>query len=747
MTEALGVSRQVFWMDADPSPVRYMPGRRMWVLCPAIAYQIFVSRSPSGESTIFEQVVMNLARAGIVGPEDVSKRSGLPIGLAGVIVRKLEQDGLLDADGRCTARGALQSESTSQEGDPTEPCLVFHDPFHGALWHRVVMRGSVRALPLGGTTSDGRELNRVELPGDAGRQFTANARLLRAPAGVPAFVRHVHVQHAARRASDALRSFEQRQRQGSARPAHLLSGFISRIHVPEGSAGSPCLLLTYVFVPEKQFTQRGWLACDPFGLGVSDRMAACVERAAEGDATLRKELDALVQNAYAVTKDAVVAEVAERAAVARKRVSAEIGADFETLGELGQRILDAEIEAGFALSRGAVARDNVASKVHAALEEALCVLQGEYGVAVAVQELSYEDADENARLLLDIARRIGFSIGAHEGEVEALVTQGIGPLRAVACHDGRGLGRQAAAALFAASRDRGHPLHHLAARWPAALEFLAVLAGTRNRQSHGGAAQAPIAAGDAISGMYRIVRGLFPNLRGSSEVPVDRLSSDQWEGRLQYRLHMAAVRRVRERYGARLREHQALHERLVLMQFRAELLERISGTSSPWMDVAGSTTELLREGVAALEVAVGECLSVGTRPRIARRTAGDDAESCTSAALAIIAGGLGFDLCTAGLPDGLSGVKPWKVERAIRETRGELGALVLACIRSAREDQRHPFRSLAANRPATLIEIGEVLALRQHGDRRLASGVDAAKIVEAIHQIIEGILGSLYLSY
>lgn len=747
MTEAPSVSRLVYWLDADPSPERYMPGRRMWVLCPAIAYQIFVSRSPSGESTIFEQVVMNLARAGIVGPADVSKRSGLPIGLAGVIVRKLEQDGLLDADGRCTARGALQYESSSLEGDPTEPCLVFHDPFHGALWHRVVMRGSARALPLGGMTSDGRGLHRVELPGDAGRQFSVNARLLRAPAGVPAFVRHVHVQHAARRGSDALRSFEQRQRQGSAKPAHLLSGNISRIHVPEGSFGSPCLLLTYAFVPERQFTQRGWLACDPFGLGVSDRMAACVERSAESDAALVKELDALVQNAYAVTKDAVVVEVAERAVVARKRVSAEIGADFEALGELGQRILDAEIEAGFALSRDAVARDNVASKVHAALEEALCVLQGEYGVAVAIQELAYEDADENARLLLEIAKRLGFSIGAHEGEVEALVTQGIGPLRAIACHDGRGLGRQTAAALFAAARDRGHPLNHLAARWPAALEFIAVLAGTRNRQSHGGAAQAPVAASDTLSGMYRVVRGLFPNLRTSSVAPTDQMSPDQWEGRLQYRLHMAAVRSVRERYGVRLREHQALQERLVLMQFRAELLERVSEMSSLWTDVAGSTTELLREGVAALEVAVAECLSVGTRPRLARRAAGVEDEVFKPEALAAIADGLGFELCDASLPDGLSGVKPWKVERAIRELRGELGALVLACIRSAHEDKRHPFRSLAENRPGTLIEIGEVLARRQHGDQRLASGVDAAKVVEAIHQIIEAILGSLYLSY
>lgn len=717
------------------------------MLCPATAFRIFVSRSPSGESTIFEQVVMNLARAGIVGPEDVSKRSGLPIGLAGVIVRKLEQDGLLDGDGRCTARGAFQSESTGMEGDPTEPCLVFHDPFHGALWHRVVTRGSVQALPLGGLASDGRGLHRVELPGDAGRQFTANARLLRSPAGGPEFVRHVQVQHAARRGADAVRAFEQRQRHGSPRLLHLLSGFISRIHVPEESVGMPCLLLTYVFVPERQVTRRGWLVCDPFGIGVSDRMAACVERAAEGDTMLRQELDALVQNANSVSKDAVAAEVKERAALARGHVVAELGVDFEALGELGQRMVDAEIEAGFALSRGAVARDNVASKVHAALEEALWVLQQEFGVTVAIQELSYEEADENARLLLDIARRIGFSVGAHDAVVEGLVAQGIGPLTAVACHDGRGLGRQVAAALFAAARDRGHPMNHLAARWPGALEFLAVLAGTRNRQSHGGVAQAPIAASDSISGMYRIVRGLFPNLRPSVDLPADRKVSDQWEGRLQYRLHMAAARSVRERYGARLFEHQELHERLVLMQFRAELLERISGTDSPWADVAGSTTELLREGVAALEVAVAECLSVGARPRLARRGTGCDDKFCSPDALAVTASGLGFELSAAALPEDLVGVKPWKVERAIRELRGELGALVLACIRSAREDERHPFRSLADQRPRTLVEIGEILSRRQHGDRRLSNSVEAAKVVEMTHQIIGAILGALHLSH
>lgn len=719
----------VCWLAPTVEPEKWR-GKPVWFLCPVVAYRVLLAKSMAQGLNMFERLVLDLAHAGIRSKQEIAARSGVPAPLVGLIVDELMAKSLLSELLVPTAIAERELEAVEEEEVPSEPAMVFSNPWTGALWPRVALGEPPQATEAHLKQKDGGIVCSFAA-GDVAHPMKGEAvALCDGAIAAPRQPRARQILDALRLHRGAFYSYRDRNERlsESLRPMKAARAVVTT------APSIPMYLLTFAYVPLESVVTDGWTAADPFGLGRSDEMSQCIRQALEGNPAVRRKIDELVDRAG----EHVSGETGEarfRAhAAAYARVKARTGCDradlrgeWDTLFDL---LVAAEREVSEGRGKAGDLSGNTASRIFIALEELFARILKLHGRPASIAHLDQQDRARNRAILEGYAAGMGFEVPEDETGLSMLAL-GWGKVNSVVGFGARGLAALVAACIIAADQQDSHPLRSLARYWPGALGFIQGVIASRNPESHGeGSANRP--SGERLmQDIYRLIVGLGVIETASDQGSERSISADQLHGDLSMRLRLNATHQVRRRYLTKLDLYDALYKRLVRMHYRLEWLKDAE-SGGAWDLSRCTSTEFLREGAPAVECILLELLRSG-------RSHADPAVLADEKAPGRIAVELGFTL-----RDGeVVYAKPEKVRSTLANHRGSIAALLRAVLCAAHADQEHPLRDLATLRPSWIDDIVQVERARGHADAPLESAAEATRLAELVHGIVAPALAAM----
>jgi len=245
---------------------------RRFILWPAYSYRIVAPRPRSRPLNLMQRAVLNLCRAGVRELEEIGKKLAIHRDLAAVVFLELENLALLTKTGVPTEKGLRTLAEDIDESYDMITGHVFQNPWGGELWPRFVDR-----LQYCEVEYKENGFPRL-LRGTRGNpaSFEAYAVLPRecmSPKPSPPEIIDAVARHT--RASQHREELWEEEDEHDFEPISACFGqSIQKVSFIEDTP-SPVYLTTYLYSPED--TPSEWYVCDPFGLGVSQRLRRWVE--------------------------------------------------------------------------------------------------------------------------------------------------------------------------------------------------------------------------------------------------------------------------------------------------------------------------------------------------------------------------------------------------------------------------------------------------------------------------------------
>ena len=722
-------STPVIHQGARSSPQRWAHGRR-WLLWPAFAWQVVAVEPRKGSLNLFQRHVLSLCQAGVRDKRDIGERLAFGAELAAFIIFQLRSMALLDTDGSPTARGIrLLAEEQDDQLDAVSG-HVFQDPFTFRLWQRFVpgnlnyldasIRNVIARFSIGGRKKQ--------------RQHTANVMFPRGlqtpwPPSPSAILR------ACLKSRQRRLAFERSLKLGHGGNEDFLftggeiEALTERITLVD-ERPEPVFVTTFVFVPEDIQRASLWQVCDPFGLGISTDLRRDIEMMIDrGEASwLQGLIEKVTGQAYAVESQDVYELVAAAKKQAVRAVSSRLGAADTLSRDLVQRLVQMEEKVADArkhrpnsarsraLRKGPL--QSFARRAYAAAEELLAGVVDAF-CQLELTHVLVESAEDNGHLLSSIARKIGFVDDPDDACFESLLRVKPGSVYAAMEHGNRNLAAQVGAALLVANSHSGHPFHAAARTQPEMLVFLERLKGLRDPAAHDADDTLPDERVDwVLEGIYSAVGCLLPESIIRPEAPAGERAyqEPEWSARVMYRLRAQAVADVDREMGLAVRDFQDLRHRLVDMLVVSHELDHLRRAAADHLDVSGRLNDLVIQGATVIEAGFKALLKSTTTAGCADDLSEDRAKNAIR--YNQIAQSLGFTLADGGsLEQQLVTAHPKRVQAAAESGQGSLGALTVVALLSAQLKDDHPLHRIASQRPDLLLDVGEIVRARGHGDR------------------------------
>lgn len=706
---------------------------KRWLLWPALAYKVLLPQRRASPLNLFQLVVLRLCVAGVRTPAQIEARLALPQELIVVVLDQLRGRRLVDDAGCPSPRGmGLLADEDAPQPAP-ESGYVLVDAHGQTLWPHL-HRGS---LPFVDVEPEGQAERVTFTRGSVGNGHTVHARPIR-PSGAINPVRPSarELQRAAQRHARRLRDFAgQRPNVATNQAAQaLMQG--ERVTLL-ATAPEPVYVAVCLF-HQADSAQQAWMVTDPCGFGDGRLVREEILRMArEGRFGLDHDLQRLSGDAWHVDQGELAHVLLQGRQQAMQRVLRRCGDAaqqlppnvLERLFDADRRLLKAHNSAVGTTSK----IENFIAVAYEAVEHWLDWLVQLYRDPSLLSALK-PDAQPNIALLAALAEEIGLQVSP---EVTSLLAVKRSAVKGVICNGNRTLQPSLAACLLAAKVEPRHPLRVLAARVPGMLGFLARLRQARNSGSHDGSALPTLAQAQELNEeLYAMLRGLFGAAAGEATPAQKEL---QQATDVYLRMRARAEQDAMSSPG--IEAYPDLFIRMVEMHEAAIEARTLAGGNAEATAVAASVRDLSVRACIALEAALRE-VERGVRegPLVAGLSHYDRK---ANAALAVAAArGIGFALDPAGgLPQALTHAQPSRVQSAAR--RGSTLSARLMNLLLGAAGPAEPLRALAQECPSWLLDVGEVIDLRGHGDREdLEAGhieqleTQAIKAVQAVLNVL-----------
>jgi hypothetical protein len=482
---------------------RPVPGPFLWVMVPAWAHRVTAPLIGNRGLDLFQRVILGLSQAGVRQPDRVSELTGLHPRLCAYIIEQARVQGLIDKNGEPTTVG-LRALRTGVVNEDTlwSVRYVFTDPGSGLLWPRAPERLEDAYVVKRSPASVSVQL------GTAGRPMVVEALRLPASDGQPAPPRPEHVIEAVHRDRQ---DREKAEREAAERhynlgtapvdpaagsvpvtPAELLPELarISFIAAPE-----PVEILAAIAAAPPEATGNGWIAHDPFGVGVSGMLADLTLAWAAGRPGLAERLEQMTSQREA--------EIAARHKKEQQRATAQVEEilvrHYGPKLRADRPVLDKLIDVRLAQMEKSPGKATMAT--FGLFEELIYRLCAAYSFSPEDREYLRRTTPSSAPpgrtggRPRSTAPRVKEKIRLAAREIGAVVPVPHTVESASADHlaqiaeDGRSathiqFGTNVAACLLAAARREDHPLRALVRGYPAALTEIDHLREARNQQGH-----------------------------------------------------------------------------------------------------------------------------------------------------------------------------------------------------------------------------------------------------------------------
>jgi hypothetical protein len=726
---------------ATSRPLRW--GARQWVLWPAYTFRVLIATNGAPGLNLFQKAVLGLCGAGVRESGEITERLAFradQADLVAFVLVQLKEMGLLGGSGELTQRARRMLDEMEDEAFAEESGYVLVDGHTLRLWPRL-HRGP---LPYADAEFESETQARLHR-GTLGRPDTVSAKSLVPHGGMnePAPPSGRDILKVARQHQRRLRAFAREVGADSDSELSQLAANATPKRVRlVGAVPEPVLVAVCIFVPDNHI-QQTWLITDPCGLGVTDILrGAMADLAESGSYHAKRTLENLMGEAWHVDPG----DLAHYLEQAQKRglelVQRLLGPAATVLPrEVVERLADAEERFDAALQQSSGATSSVESyvgNVYAALEGVFGWLVAMYPDTALLTVLT-TNAAVNARTLGRLAKEIGFDV---PDEATGLLNVPRQIVKGVLCHGNRSLPGRLGASLIAASRNCDHPLRTLARRNPAALLALARLSELRPDAQHN--TSDVLTSDDARmvrEDLFGILRALVGEGPAVDETALTS-AGPTWGADFNLRLRARAEELVK--HFPNIDEFPDLRSRVIDLNYNAlwvALLDRAENVSSD--SLATRLRDFIVTTAIALEAALAEIERIA--PSDANAVAGiTDDRGANASLIAGAAVSLGFQTGDSGmLPEDLTYARSSRIRKASQGEAETLSARLVAQILTAANHPGHPLREVAATRPSLLLDIGRVVAAREHGDNVKISVPDAKEIEQIVREDLASLLLAL----
>lgn len=726
-------------LGANSQPLRW--GSRRWLLWPVHAFKLLIPTPRNRALNLFQRAVLDLCRAGMRWPEQISARLELPTDLVDFLLDQLRDIDLLDQAASPTERALRLLAEEDEPPEIEEVAWVFVDGLSGRLWRRL-RRGE---LPVTDCADLPDQQHSVRLRrGTIGNPRFDNARYLWPDGRAPVVLRPSarDIIKAAR--SHRRRAMAFRQEWEKANPDVLDPNLLARQGVRVLSpVGEPTFITVCLFAPDDA-GQRSWMVTDPCGLGVSDLLRPTINDLAQQDQQgMRRLIERLTGEAWQVdeTELAQVLDDAARAAGERVRLRLGEAVDLLPVEALGH-LAGAEEALAHAHAGGpgmARALEDAYGKAHTALETVLGWLVGLYPDPELLAALT-PDPEHNADLCMNVAVILGFET---TDETRRLLRVSRAVVKGALLDGNRSLPGRLTAALLATRLHHPYPLAGLGRDCPWALALMARFQQLRNRGQHFSERPPNLAEAsadqDRLFDLLRALAGVGP-AGAPAPAAVGAAGLD-----LLLRIRAQAEQRVRNQYSGS-DERPQLHTRLIEMETAAITLAKLTEAGDASADILGGR---LRDFVVAAAIAFEALLDeidhvaapAGGEPP--DHALGEDKDR-NAAHITAVAAALGFALDDHGaLPAALTHAQVERVRRAAAGGGETLSARMVALLLAAGADPRHPVRAVATACPDFLLLVARLVKARGHADLAMIEPTEALALHERLIADVRLVLDAL----
>lgn len=717
---------------ATSDPIQLEHRDKEWFVWPALAYKVLLPARRHPPFNVFQQVVLEMCRAGVRDAEEMARRLTLAPELVGFVMEQLQGMDALDDRQAPTPRALRLMDAQDEPADVEEAGYVFVDGHTLRVWPRVHRGG----LPIVDANFEHGKMKFER--GTSGKPQPIRAEVIWPQASARPRTASTPGTPSAHEAQKAARRHDQRVR--AFRRESLLAGKGDKVLPGLKSTGlrvlpldpEPIFVAAHLFMP-KDMQRRSWLVTDPCGLGVSDVLRHGVEtlvkqsRYTPARHKLPKLLEKIADQAWHVDEEDLAHHFAEATQAATKRVAAQLGEAAELLpSDVLKRLEDAEKCLEHAHTQDI---EHFLGHAYAALESVFGWLVSLYPDPSLFLPLG-QSAGDNALLLQKIAEQIGLRTS---DRTVSLLSVSFGSVKGAVAFGNKTLPGCLAAALLAAQRHPDHPLTTLAARAPDALEFLGEIGKLRINASHNTAAvpsrDNAVQVRDRLFTLLRALVGQGPaDLKTGQDVPT-------WGADLLLRLRAQAERRAEHDPG--LADRPDLRARVIEMHHAVRLVALLATATNAPKDALNAR---LRDAVVAITIAVEAAFAEIERntptPASVAQAVSDD-RTHNAALLAQVAATLGFTLDAAGqLPQSLTHSKANRMRRAAQGRAETLSARVAVQLLAAQQQAQHPLHEVARLIPSLLRDVGHLVETRGHGDDVAVTAAEVAEIAaQATHNI------------
>lgn len=515
MSYAKGYTVSAFRADdivLDLGPT--LPGDMRWrerryIMWPAYMYRVVAPAARKRKVNILEKAVIGLCRAGASDLDRIASRLAISRDLAAEIVQALQGRELLDSRGLPTEQG--QSLYEEEAFGPTDLVTgyVFQDPWAGSLWPRLVEQLTVAEVELGS-----RDYPALVQGSTGSRRPVPAFWYLPSINEIPAVPGQEDVLRASRQHRRALRNTEllgedeEPDTRSEKRDVQ-----IDMVSVVDDQP-TQVLLASFVFLAEGDMATSEWMACDPFGLGLSQAWRRAIERQMEAWPPLRAELGRLTAQAL----DAQAAGIQHWTDDLRKQAELDLDERYTVaVRDLPHYEQLQGLQVGYREAEHGGERypphrlQDLMTMARRALEATFKAIAAEHPCDQAYRRLYSGDRPVRDRAFRESvfegsASEIGFKtpLPSHFKTANPLHVKSAGS------GDGWRLRPAIMAALLAARDDVSHPLRRAAEVWPDLFDDLDNLVSTLHGAAHDSGDVITVdRASAAIESVFHVVATLF----------------------------------------------------------------------------------------------------------------------------------------------------------------------------------------------------------------------------------------------
>lgn len=698
------------------------------LLWPVWGYRVVAPERRERELNILQKAVLGLCRAGIHSAERIGRRLHLHQDLAAVVILELHERGLLNSNGLPTPEGIEVLREETVESHRSVAGYVFRDVFSGELMPRFAERldyVDVERHPNGfpkqlhGVPGSRRPIRpHVEWSDAPLAPMAPNAREI-----LLAVQRHRVASRRARVVStlDAEDDFEE-----PVRP-HL----IDRVSMIEPK---PRLffLSTYVYLPENPEDGADWHVCDPLGFGAALWLRRSIEARFEASPQLRDQVVSLFDEAI----NHKIHEHRQLLTMIRKDVadglSKHFSPDVRAL-PFYRSLLDAKQAAEeIELLGDRVPED----KLRSALLAARITLEGAFlhfadkHPTVGVWRSLYADQRPTAdndyvrRIYDAAANAVGFILPIPKSlrDVSPEHLQSVAENRS-----SRKLRPIIMAAILRARDDKAHPLRIAAGRNPRMLEDLDFIAKAAGVAVHAGERfVSPGIVRDIMNCLVRVLELLHGTQEHLNQGQTVAIPSDG---------HRLLLDQLREKTAIELA--QRLSPEVRRLRFYDSLLNVLQGLEEARL-LEYPTSQLKLQRVLlnvrlTLELSI---LSIAQRFSTTGVWRNADTKDYERAAASV-----GFSL---PLPRNFVLVSLEQLQSAAdRLEAWRLGAMIMAAVLRARDDETHPVRISAQRAPTLLVDLADIINVAGDAVHAESQALNIERVQKTVEQLVR-VVGLLH---